>query len=80
MAKGLPRSLKYSALSREAAGIAALAGTAGTADGTIAEVTAIDTSDTYTDAAVNAKLTIINNNFADLRDKVNAIIAALQAD
>lgn len=29
---------------------------------------------------VNAKLTIINNNFAGLRDKVNSIIAALKAD
>lgn len=44
---------------------------------------ALSTSNTYTDAAVNAAVNTaiasIENNFADLQAKVNAIIAALQA-
>ena len=49
----------------------------GTANDTVAEVTDLDTSDTYTDAAVNAKLAIVNDNFADITAKMNAILRML---
>lgn len=57
----------------------------GTANDTIAVIAdiALSTSDTYTDAAVNAAvntaLGAIKNDVADLAAKVNAIIAALKA-
>lgn len=52
----------------------------GTADGTVAEVAdiALDTTNTYTDAAVNTAvntaLTTVNNNMAELTTRVNQLI------
>lgn len=57
----------------------------GAADNTLAVVSniALSTTNTYTDAAVNAAvnapLGVIKNDLADLAAKVNAIIAALKA-
>lgn len=48
--------------------------TSGTADGTLEACADLSTSDTYTDAAVNAKLAILRNWAADLASKVNALI------
>ncbi len=83
MSKGLRRSLSRNAK------IAALVELGGTITGATANDTmtavadiALSTSNTYTDAAVNAAVNTaiasIENNFADLQAKVNAIIAALQ--
>lgn len=54
--------------------------TAGTADDTLEAMADLDTAggNTYTDAAVNAVLAKIRNNFADLAAKVNAIAAMLK--
>jgi predicted RecA/RadA family phage recombinase len=54
--------------------------TTGTADGTLEAMDNLATSDgnTYSDAAVNAVLAKIRNNFADLAAKVNAIAALLK--
>ena len=54
--------------------------TTGTADGTLEAMDDLSTSDgnTYSDAAVNAVLAKIRNNFADLAAKVNAIAALLK--
>lgn len=49
------------------------------ADGTLVEVTDLSTSNTYTDAALNAKFDIVNNNFKDVAAKVNALLAALRS-
>lgn len=58
--------------------LSALAGTlTGTITGTMADVSALSTSDTYTDAAVNAKITAVNLQLKELQTKVNAIIAAV---
>lgn len=52
----------------------------GTADGTVAEVAdiALDTTDTYTDAAVNGAvntaLATVNNNMAELTTRINQLI------
>lgn len=54
--------------------------TGGTANGTLAAVSALSTSNTYTDAALNAKLTIINANFADLAAKFNELLQAQRKD
>jgi hypothetical protein len=87
MGKGLPRSMAKSGVAggtkagRDAIdAIAALTGTLGTANDAMEAVTALSTAggNTYTDAAVNAKLTIITNNFADVQAKLNAVIAALK--
>lgn len=51
----------------QAATVAALTATAGTADGTVADVGA-----SFNQAT-------LNNNFRDLADKVNEVIAALKA-
>ncbi len=59
--------------------------TGATANDTMTAVAdiALSTTNTYTDAAVNAAVNTaiasIENNFADLQTKVNAIIAALKA-
>lgn len=71
----------------EIAALVALGGTitGATANDTMTAVAdiALSTSDTYTDAAVNAAVNAavasIEDNFADLQTKVNAIIAALKA-
>lgn len=47
----------------------------GTANNTIAAITALDTSDTYTDAAVNAVFDLVADALADLAAKVNGLIA-----
>lgn len=69
-----------------AANVAALAGTmTGATDGTIADVAniALSTSDTYTDAAVNAAVNTaiasMNLQLKELQVKLNAEIAALKA-
>jgi len=51
--------------------------TAGTADDTLEAMADLETAggNTYTDAAVNAVLAKIRNNFADLAAKVNALAA-----
>ena len=54
--------------------------TEGTVDGTLAKVTDLSTSNTFTDAAVNAKLAIINANFADIGAKVNELLQAIKKD
>ena len=71
----------------EIAALVALGGTitGATANDTMTAVAdiALSTGNTYTDAAVNAAVNTaiasIENNFADLQTKVNALIAALQA-
>lgn len=50
----------------------------GSVDGTVAAVTNLSTSNTYTDAAVNAKLAIINDNFAELAAKINNLAQQLK--
>lgn len=52
---------------RQASTVAALTATVGTADGTVADVGA-----SFNQAT-------LNNNFRDLSDKVNEVIAALKA-
>lgn len=87
MGKGLPRSLARSSRFTDTDAIAALGGTitGATANDTMTAVAdiALSTTNTYTDAAVNAAVNTaiasIENNLADLQAKVNAIIAALQA-
>ena len=66
-------------------GVTALAGTlTGSTDGTIADVAdiALSTSDTYTDAAVNAAVNgavlDLNLQLKELQTKMNAILAALK--
>ncbi len=60
--------------------LTALGGTlTGTVDGDLADVAALSTSDTYTDAAVNVAITSINLQLKELQTKINAIIAAIQA-
>lgn len=46
----------------------------GTANDTVVEVPDLSTSDTYTDAALNTNFNLINDNFADLTAKVNALL------
>jgi len=87
MGKGLPRSLGRSTRFTDTDAIVALGGTitGATANDTMTAVAdiALSTSNTYTDAAVNAAVNTaiasIENNFADLQAKVNEILAALQA-
>lgn len=87
MGKGLPRSLARSSRFTDTDAIAALGGTitGATANDTMTAVAdiALSTSNTYTDAAVNAAVNTaiasIENNFADLQAKVNEILAALQS-
>lgn len=64
----------------QAATVAALTDNAAgaTADGTIAAITDLSTADTYTDAAVNAKLVLIRDAVKELSTKINAIITALK--
>lgn len=64
----------------QAANVAALAGTlTGTVTGTMADISALSTSDTYSDAAVNAKITEINLQLKELQTKINAILTAEKA-
>lgn len=63
-----------------------LTGTVGTGNdamtaiaATTAAATGADTATLPTKASVDTQITAINNNFADLQVKVNAIIAALKA-
>ena len=87
MGKGLPRSLARSSRFTDTDAVAALGGTitGATANDTMTAVAdiALSTSNTYTDAAVNAAVNTaiasIENNFADLQAKVNEILAALQS-
>lgn len=59
---------------------AALGGTlTGSVDGTMADIAALDTSDSYSDAAVNAAITSANLQLKELQTKVNAIITKLIA-
>lgn len=75
------------AFTPSASSIVALGGTitGATANDTMTAVAdiALSTSNTYTDAAVNAAVNAaiaeIENNFADLQTKVNEIITALNA-
>lgn len=67
------------------AGIANLTGTVGTANdamtaiaATTAAATGADTATLPTKASVDTQITAINNNFADLQAKVNAILTALK--
>lgn len=52
----------------------------GAVDGTVAEVTDLATAggNTYTDAAVNAKFDIVNDNFKEVTVELNLILAALK--
>lgn len=51
------------------------------ADGTLVEVTDLATAggNTYTDAAVNAKFDLVNNNMKDIAVKMNALLVELRA-
>lgn len=92
MGKGLPRSLSKNLGTnvKNKTAVKALVALGGTITGATANDTmtavadiALSTTNTYTDAAVNAAVNTaiasIENNLADLQAKVNAIIAALQA-
>lgn len=83
MGKGLPRSLARSSRFTDTDAIAALTGSPGTANDAMTAVSAATAASTDTSAAsltsTNTAITAINNNFADLQAKVNAIIAALQS-
>lgn len=58
--------------------LSALAGTlTGSATGTMADISDLSTSDTYSDAAVNAMVAEVNLQLKELQTKVNAIIAAV---
>lgn len=50
----------------------------GTASDTLAALADLSTSNTYTDAALNAKLAIIKNAIASLAAKIEAITVALE--
>lgn len=70
----------------EIAALAALSGTVGTANdamtavpAAVAALTGADTATLPTLVSVNASVTAINNNLADLQAKVNAVMAALKA-
>jgi len=62
--------------------VAPLGGTVGTANDTMTAVPAATAATTDTSAAsltsVNASITALNNNLADLQAKVNTILAALK--
>ena len=59
---------------------AALGGTlTGSVDGTMADIAALDTSDSYSDAAVNAAITSANLQLKELQTKVNSLITKLIA-
>lgn len=73
-------------LGKKAAAVAALAGTlTGTTDGTLADVAdiALSTSNTYTDAAVNAAvntaIAAVNLQLKELQTTLNAALASLKA-
>ncbi len=51
----------------------------GTPSATLAALSALSTSNTYTDAAVNAKLTVIANAIASLAAQVNDLTTKLRA-
>jgi len=51
----------------------------GTTDGDLADVAALSTSDTYSDAAVNVAITAVNLQLKELQTAHNALLAALQA-
>ena len=53
--------------------------TGGTADGTVSEVTDLSTADTYTDAAVNVKFDIVNDNFKEVLTLLNQLRSDLVA-
>ena len=58
--------------------LTALAGTlTGSTTGTMADISDLSTSDTYSDAAVNAMVAEVNLQLKELQTKVNAIIAAV---
>src|SRR5690606_11401931 len=50
----------------------------GSTDGDLADVTDLDTDDTYADAAVNAAIAEINLNFKELQAAHNALLAKLR--
>lgn len=52
--------------------------TAGTPGNTLAACADLSTSDTYTDAAINAKIAILRNWAASMAAKINAIHTALE--
>ena len=83
MGKGLPRSLSRSAGRAAITGVASLSGTPGTANDAMTAAPAATAASTDTSAAsltsTNAAITAINNNFADLQAKVNALLTAAQA-
>ena len=59
---------------------AALTGTlTGSVDGAMADIAALDTSDAYTDAAVNVAITSANLQLKELQTKLNAVITKLVA-
>lgn len=66
-----------------ASAIASLTGTVGTANDAMTAIAAATAATTDTTAAslasVNTSITAINNDFADLQAKVNAILAALRS-
>lgn len=69
------------AIPPQAAVVAALGGSmTGTTDGNMADVTDLATAggNTYSDAAVNAKIALVNTNFKELQTTVNAILTALK--
>ncbi len=64
------QGVAITALTDSAAGV--------TADNTIAAITDLSTTNTYSDAAVNAKLQLVRDAVKELSTKINTIITALQ--
>jgi hypothetical protein len=65
---------------QQAGAVANLTGAlTGATDGAMADIAALSTSDTYTDAAVNAAITAINLQFKELQAKLNEALTALRA-
>lgn len=81
MTKGLKRSLGRSAKFTSIASVAALSGTVGTANDAMIAVPAstLATDFATQKTSLDAAITAINNNLADLQAKVNALIAAGKA-
>lgn len=50
----------------------------GSTDGDLADVTDLSTGDSYSDAAVNAKIAEINLQLKELQTAYNALLAAIQ--
>lgn len=66
---------------RKAATVAALTGTmTGTVTGGMVDVTALSTAggNTYTDAAVNAKITLVNLQLKELQTEINLVLTAVK--